>query len=279
LPPGRVFAGLRDGFGEQMKNGSVRVPDVLTFHQIETAAAPYQSLTLNSDLIWHFDHTKLAHYDALNARYLIVPATLSVHSSLRPLMQTDRYTLYEAPTSGYFGLGTTPAGFAGEQADFFIAARTWFLGRLPDAGVVPAFALDGTPRSDAIEYEPMENASGAIRRLTTVDLPDSFGNIRSEVATPYAYEATVQVTEPSTTLFLKTSYHPGWRAYVNGEEVTPFMVAPSYPALVLPPGEHTVRFEYEANALRTPLLIFGIATLAVVGLIERQRRPSVDVDR
>ena len=278
LPPGRVFAGLRDGFGEQMKNGSVRVPDVLTFHQIETAAAPYQSLTLNSDLIWHFDYTKLAHYDTLNARYFIAPAGLGVPSALRPLMETEQLTLYEAPTSGYFGLGTTPVAFAGAQEDFFVAARTWFLGRLPAAGIVPAFALDGTPPVEGVEYAPMEGASNAIRRLTPADAPDSFGRIQSEIVSPYAYEATVQITEPATTLFLKASYHPDWRAYVDGREVTPFMVAPSYPAITLEPGEHTVRFEYRANALRTPLLLFGVATLAVVGLIEVRRRPRVDVD-
>ena len=279
LPPGRVFAGLRDGFGDQMKNGSVRVPDVLTFHQIETAAAPYQSLTLNSDLIWHFDHTKLAHYDALNARYFIAPADLTVPSGLQPLMETERYTLYQAPTSGYFGLGTTPVAFAGAQEDFFVAARTWFLGRLPAAGIVPAFALDGTPRANGVEYAAMEGASNAIRRLTATDAPNSLGRIDSEVASPYEFEAKVHVTEPATTLFLKASYHPDWRAYVDGQEVTPFMVAPSYPAITLEPGEHTVRFEYKASALRTPLLIFGIATLAIVGLIEVRRRPRIDVDR
>jgi hypothetical protein len=273
-----VFAGLRDGFGEQMKNGSVRVPDVLAFHQVETAAAPYQSLTLNSDLIWHFDYTKLAHYDALNARYFIAPTYLSVPSELRPLMDTERYTLYEAPTSGYFGLGTTPAAFAGSQEDFFVAARTWFLGRLPAAGIVPAFALDGTPRSEGLEYSPMAGAARAIRRLTASGAPESSGSIETGLSGPYEYEAKVRVTEPATTLFLKASYHPDWRAYVDGLEVTPFMVAPSYPAITLGPGEHTVRFEYRANTLRTPLLILGIGTLAVVGLIEVRRRPRVDVD-
>ena len=271
LPPGRVFAGLRDGFGEQMKNGSVRVPDVLAFHQIETAAAPYQSLTLNSDLIWHFDHTKLAHYDILNARYFIAPADLSVPSELRPLMETERYTLYEAPTSGYFGLAATPVAFAGAQEDFFVAARTWFLGRLPAAGIVPAFALEGTPRAADVEYAPMAGAASAIRRLTASHVPASFGSIDAEVTGPYDYEATVTITEPATTLFLKASYHPDWRTYVDGREVTPFMVAPSYPAITLEPGEHSVRFEYRANSMRTPLLAVGVATLAVVGLIEVRR--------
>jgi hypothetical protein len=79
-------------------------------------------------------------------------------------------------------------------------------------------------------------------------------------------------------MFLKASYHPDWRAYVDGREVTPFMVAPSYPAITLEPGEHSVRFEYRTNAPRMPLLVFGIGTLAVVGLIEVRRRPRVDVD-
>jgi hypothetical protein len=31
-----------------------------------------------------------------------------------------------------------------------------------------------------------------------------------------------------------------------------------------------VRFEYKASALRTPLLVFGVVTLAAVGLLERR---------
>jgi hypothetical protein len=267
LPSGRVFAGLRDGFGDQMKHGSVRVPDVLTFHQIETAAPPYQSLTLNSDLIWHFDFTKLAHYDILNARYFIAPADLTVPSGLQRLMETERYTLYEAPSSGYLGLGVTPVGYVGSQEDFFIAARTWFLGRLPESGIVPAFAFDGTPRLEGIEYAPMDGASSALRRLTATDAPESLGTISSEHATAYEYGATVDVAEPAT-LFLKATYHPDWHAYVDGKEVELFMAAPSYPAVTLTPGEHSVRFEYKPNALRTPLLIFGAGVLLAVGVIE-----------
>src|SRR5690606_22205155 len=85
LPPGRVYAGVRSGFSETIKVGSLRIADVLTFHQIETAAPPYQSLSLNSDLVWHFDHQNLAHYEVLNARYVILPAAAEAPDFATPI--------------------------------------------------------------------------------------------------------------------------------------------------------------------------------------------------
>jgi hypothetical protein len=266
LPPGRVYAGLRDGWGDNEKHGPLRLPDILTFHEFETAAAPYQSLTLNSDLIWHFDERDAAHFDVLNARYFLAPSDLEVGHFLRPILQTARYTLYEAPTSGYFGLGITPAGFAGSQQDFFIAERAWFLSDLPAEGVYPAFALDGTPRLDGIDYAPMKGASNKLRALDAPDEPAA-SQITYEEQGPYAYEAIVDVDQPST-LFLKASYHPDWHAYVDGKEVEPFMAAPSYPAIILQPGHHDVRFVYKPNALRMPLFALGALTLIGIGLIE-----------
>ena len=98
------------------------------------------------------------------------------------------------------------------------------------------------------------------------------------MASPYEYEAKVRVTEPATTLFLKASYHPDWRAYVDGEEVTPFMVAPSYPAIALEPGEHTVRFEYRATHCARRCSCIRDCDARRGGLIEVRRRPRVDVD-
>ena len=104
---------------------------MLTFNQIETAAPPYQSLSLNSDLIWHFDYNNLAHYQILNARYVILPADLKAPDFLTPIMLGERYQLLEAPSGGYIGLAETPVGYEGVEADYHILSRAWFLSRCP----------------------------------------------------------------------------------------------------------------------------------------------------
>jgi hypothetical protein len=84
------------------------------------------------------------------------------------------------------------------------------------------------------------------------------------------YEATLQAETPST-VFLKATYHPDWHAYVDGKEVTPFMVAPSFPAVTVPQGEHTVVFEYKSPPMRTGLFLLGVATLVFVGIADFRR--------
>jgi hypothetical protein len=122
-PPGRVYAGLRDNYGDQIKTIWLRFPDLLTFHQIETVAAPYQSLSINSDVVWHFDYTNQAHYDVFNARYVVAATGQSMPDFLTPILASQRYTLYAAPTSGYIGIGSTTAGFEGPQEQLHVAIR------------------------------------------------------------------------------------------------------------------------------------------------------------
>ena len=51
---GRVYAGLREDWGKQLKLGSLSIRDVLIFNQISVAGPAYQGLSLNSSLIWWF---------------------------------------------------------------------------------------------------------------------------------------------------------------------------------------------------------------------------------
>ena len=270
LPRGRVFAGTRTGFSDQIKVGSLRIPDVLTFHQIETAAPPYQSMSLNSDLIWHFDYTEPAHYEVLNARYVILPATLAAPGFLTALYTGERYQLLVSPSRNYFGLAETPAGFEGSEEAYHIASRSWFLGSAPARNIYPAFAIPGAPKLDGLEYGPLEEASSAINRLRPEHERNALGAIEIETPSPFDYEATVRVDQPAT-LFLKATFHPDWHAYVDGEEVQPFMVSPSFPAIHLEPGTYNIRFAYEANAARMPLLAAGLLTLGLVAVADLRR--------
>ncbi len=270
LPPGRVYAGLRDQYSDLMKISWLRFPDLLTFNQIEVAGPPYQSLSINSDVIWHFQFTNPAHYDVFNARYVVASNQETMPSFLTPILKTGLYTLYAAPTSGYFGLATTPAGYAGSQAQMQIAIRTWFLSSLPGDGIYPAMAMPGTPHDPNVKYEPMVQAQSDYDKLDTGEQAQPTGSINAEKDGLGRYEATIQVDNP-TTVVLKATYHPDWHAYVDGKEVKPFMVTPSYPAITLPAGSHDVLFVYKSPTMRTVLLFIGLLTLGLVAACEFKR--------
>jgi hypothetical protein len=185
-------------------------------------------------------------------------------------MSGERYQLLEAPSGGYIGLAQTPVGFEGAEADYHIVSRAWFLSRSPGQDIYPAIAIPGAPKLAGLTYEPLKGASSDVAHLHADYKPDELGAVESETDTKFNYEATVRVDKAST-VFLKATFHPDWHVYVNGEEVQPFMLAPSYPAIHLEPGTYDIYFVYKANALRTPLLALGLVTLGLVVLGDWKR--------
>ena len=94
------------------------------------------------------------------------------------------------------------------------------------------------------------------------------GTLRYERLQPSRFDF---ITSCSTgaTLVVKETYHPNWRASVDGQQVASFMVSPSYIGLTLPAGDHFVTLEYRATPLKTPL--FGLGALVLLALILARR--------
>ena len=61
----------------------------------------------------------------------------------------------------------------------------------------------------------------------------------------------------------KMTYHPNWQATVDNQKVDKIMVFPSFMALKLNPGTHTVSFHYQPNFFKLPLLIGGVIFLFI----------------
>jgi uncharacterized membrane protein YfhO len=68
---------------------------------------------------------------------------------------------------------------------------------------------------------------------------------------------------------LKTTFHPGWKAFVDGEQVSTSMLMPSYLGIQVPPGRHEVNFIYKPNHHRSWLLLLMPLTLGAVVIAER----------
>jgi hypothetical protein len=115
----------------------------------------------------------------------------------------------------------------------------------------------------------MVQAQTAYHSMDVSD-PQSKGNITNEDDGLGRYEATIQLDAPAT-VFLKATYHPDWHAYVDGKEVKPFMVTPSFPAITVPAGQHDVRFVYKSPPMRTGLFFLGVATLGLVAVGDLKR--------
>jgi hypothetical protein len=260
LAPGRVFAGLRNADWSRALDfgipfNSVRFSDLLVFDGLPVVAAPYSSITLNADFMWDFDPNRPDHYDLFNVRYAVAASSAQVPSFLVPLDRTPRYVLYAAPTSGYGELAAEVVRQAAPtQVALFALNRTWVNSVEP--------AARHFIRWDYPAIAPGNGASAA----SCAD-----GAIRYERALPRQLDVIAFCPGPATVVF-KVTYHPNWRALVDGQPAEVFMVSPSYVGVSIPAGTHFVSARYEPTPAKTPLFFGGLLLAAGIALAPAARR-------
>ena len=113
---------------------------------------------------------------------------------------------------------------------------------------------------------PLSSAPGVISKVE-VSAGPSRGTVLSEEVGSNSFAADVSVDRDSL-LMLKVTYHPNWRATVDGVETDTVMLMPRFIGVQLPPGDHKVLLEYRPRRLRMILLILGVLTLPLIALAE-----------
>jgi len=244
LAPGRTYAGLRTNWGESMRWGDLRFFDLLTFNQIPAVSPPYQSLSLNSDLIWHFNDSDAADYSLFNVKYVVAPAGQRLTGFFTPIKRTSRYTLYQVPGGGYEQfVQISDWKIADSQLSLFNQNRTWLSSVGPAARRFIRWSYLGADRG------PGPNPW------------DLRGTVINEKVMPGRIDAMVR-TPNAATLVFKMSYHPDWHVEVDGRERTAFMASPSFIGTTVPPGTHVVSAIYKSSRLKA-----GLLTLSAIVLI------------
>jgi hypothetical protein len=82
------------------------------------------------------------------------------------------------------------------------------------------------------------------------------GRVLSEERDGAAHGARVELDEPGTVVF-RSSFHPGWRVWVDGVRASSRAVVPGFLAVDVPQGRHDVRVRYRPGAGKTALLLLG----------------------
>ncbi len=269
LPPGRVYAGLGNNWGRQYAIGSVPMYALLNGAGFDMLGYAYHALSLNADVQLIFDEEAKGQYDLFNVRYVVAPQEHPTAAFTKLTAQFGRHCLYQVTTSGYFDLVDTDVAFTGVKEQFYPAASAWLDSGSPAAKQHPAILFEPIPEL-ALSQLPLSQASQIVSQL--IPPPDEpRGQIRSETVGMGSYQAAVEATRPST-LMLKATYHPGWRATVDGQEARPFMVMPSYVGVTIGPGAHQIHLAYQPRPLRGCLMIAGALLLVLAGLAERRWR-------
>jgi len=119
--------------------------------------------------------------------------------------------------------------------------------------------------------EPMYRAGLPLKRLDTSTWPEG-STVLEEEYTPTTSQLTVQITK-ILKVFFDIHYFPGWRAYIDGEEVP---IEPTQGqgriSFVVPAGKHVIRLQFEELPLRMAADAISVISLLVLLAINGSRR-------
>lgn len=264
-PPGRAYAGLAATWGKGYRVGDAPLYALLTRAGFDVVGQLYQGLSLNSDLQVRFQDGVAAQYNLFNIRYVLTRTDWTVPDFYTPLGDFGRHRLYAVPTTGYFDLVDSSRAFAGDKSELYPAANAWLTSGLVEAKDHPAVYVGALP--DGVQAAPLAAAPQVMTQAPPATFAER-GRVITETVEANAYTARIDAAR-EIWLLLKATYHPGWRATVDGVAAPTVMLMPSYVGVKVGPGQHDVRLEYRQEPLRIWLLALGLATLAAIGAGER----------
>jgi hypothetical protein len=264
LPPGRVYAGLGNNWGRDYKIGAAPVYALIADAGLNNLGYLYHALALTADVQVLFDETNLEHYRLFNVRYLVLPADRPAPVFAHFVRQFGRHCLYAIPTSGYFDLVNTQVAFTGTKDDFFPAAAAWLKSSLLVDKQYPALFF--APTQNRLTRLPLDKAAQLMPAISSPPAP--LGSILVEKVSAAGYSAEIQSDQPAA-LLLKTTYHPGWQAAIDGLPVEVMMVMPGFVGVLTPPGSHLITFVYQPASGRTMLIFSGLLLILLLAIFER----------
>ena len=276
LPPGRVYAGQRNNWGwDYIVGCCIPVYALLNAEGRDNLGFYPHAHSLNSEGLVLFDENRREHYNLYNVRYVVAPQGRAFPEFVRPLQDFGRHRLYRVETTGYFDLVGADQAFAGDRTGFFQGVSSWLASDLPSVKQHPVVIIGGSGRiKGGPEPLPLAQAGDLIPKLEVPTSPHR-GEVFAEAVGDNFFAADVTV-ERESLLLLKATYHPNWRATIDGVETDIVMLMPSFIGIQLSPGDHQVRFEYRPRRLRMILLVLGLFTLPMIAVGEKRGKAFSD---
>lgn len=264
LAGGRVYAGMRGGWGDDYRLGFVPMYAVLLNHDVDAIGFTRPTWSLVSNVEARFDDGDPAQYDLFNIRYLLLPSDRQPEIPQAELVETaGRHTLWRVPTSGYIEVVDTIAPISADRTNLARNMAPFLDSSLPAEGLYPTVAFGGEPAAPPTLGSSEDPPGPAGEVLETLDAPAD-GTFAARVR-----------ADRTAFVMLKASFDPRWSVTVDGVPVDPQMVAPGFVGRTVAAGDHLVAFRYEQYPNYLMLFVIGglgLLGLAAVPRLSRRRR-------
>ncbi len=249
--PGRIYGGMRSNWGAGYRVGQVPLYALLPQLGVESVGFTRPTWSLSSPIEYRFLDTRMDHLQLFGVRFLVYPEGRTPPPGARELARRGRHVLWEVPGAGLVRVVDVGPPVAAGRADLGANLAGWL--RSDEVGLRhPGVAFEGHPAPTPTAGEGLPGR-----------VLDEEVRLRQGWA-----EADVELARRAAVL-LETSYHPRWRATVDGRPARTWMLAPSFVGVLVPPGAHRVRFSYEPFPRYDLALALGALALLALALAPR----------
>ncbi len=263
---GRAFAGPGGGWGKEFGVRWTPMHAFLSRERIPQVSYLYHAMALTSDIMVRFDESNPAHWRLFDVRTGIAPLERDFGEVAPEIARAGRFKICAGPGGGMFEVVDVVGAVRCDRRSFYDVVDAWMSSEGPARRRHLALDLEGRFPEPGFRSQPAD------ARLEPGDDAE-LGAILRERGEGGRVAADVAIAGAHAWVMLKATWHPGWRARVDGVPAPTSHVTPGFVAVRVPGGAHEVSLEYAPGPLKSVLL--WLAPLVFLGALALERRGSV----
>lgn len=260
IGPGRIYSGMSFDWGANYKVGFVPVYVEALNHDMDALGFYGRPGGAGSIFEFSLAEANPLHYKLMNVQFLVLPADHPPAVAATFVEQRGRHTLWTVPTSGYLEVIDTVAFSPNDNTESGASMAPFMWSTQLTLGHHPSLAIRGRAAGPITLQDPdaATRPPGTVVRQSAIPDQGAFGG-------------QVELTRPGVVM-LRSSYHSGWTAEVDGHEAPTFFIVPGYVGVAVPAGTHSIAFRYKTYDEYWLLYLISALSLATLEIVPRYRR-------
>lgn len=255
LEPGIVYAGNQYNWQKETSQFGIPIHFFTTGAGTPTVGgALYHAFALSGETLFEFNISRKAHFSLYGIKQVIAPSSWSGLPGFSKVKEYTDIALWKTDT-GMLSMGSLYFSLCGNKKLASNSIRNWDrtnLVELGQFGILTSQPCGSVSDIKEVSYlDAIPIAKAQYER----------GVVLSEAPyTPWKIEGRVAAKKDEIVV-LATSFHPNWKALIDGVQVPTLWVTPGFIAAKVPEGEHNIVFEYEGSLIKAILFLLGIGIM------------------